>query len=482
MSADPTSRSASADVMVLGCGAAGVAAAVVAARSGCRVCVIDNGPAPGGQYYRGAPAPAAADEDVVSKPRDLSYAELRAEFDRLVARRAIDYRSRRTAYAVTRSDAGFNVRVRGDDRHRDQLEQVVARSVVVATGAFDRQLPFPGWDLPGVMSGGGAQSLAKGAGVIPGQRVVVAGTGPFLFAVSGTLLDHGASVPVVVEANDPIRFASNPTAARGGIGKSAEFARYVRQLVRHRVRYLRRHRVIEALGRDRVEAVRIARVDSDWNVIEGSERTVACDALAIGYGFIAQTELAGQLGARMTLGADGGLVVDCDADQGTDVSGLFAAGETTGVGGVEAARVEGLLAGASAAAYCGRPAALTQRGIEQVRRQVEIWRDFAAALHSTFPVRDGWREQVRDDTLICRCEEVPAARVRESIHDLGARDTRAVKLFSRAGMGWCQGRICGSAVDALCAFGTTQSLAGSATRPLAAPVPLGALANEGMEG
>lgn len=468
-----------ADVVILGAGAAGVAAAVVAARSGCRVSVIDNGPTPGGQYYRGA---ASVGAEQTSRPRDLSYAELRAEFDRLAGAGVIDYRSRRTAYAISRRDDDFVIRLRGDDRHRGDLEDVRARAVIVATGAFDRHLPFPGWDLPGVMSGGGAQSLVKGSGVIPGHRVVVAGTGPFLLAVSGTLLDHGAHVPAIIEANSPSHFITRASAVRGGLSKSGELLGYVSRLARHRVPYLHRHRVIEAIGVDRVEAVRIARVDADWHVVEGSDRVLECDAVAIGYGFVAQTDLAGQLGAEMRLGADGGLVVDVDPNLSTSVPGLFAAGETTGVGGVEAARVEGLLAGASVADYLGRPPALTRRGLDVVRRDIAKWRGFAEALHATFPVRDGWREQVRDDTLVCRCEEVRAVQVREAIDDLGARDTRAVKLFTRAGMGWCQGRICSSAVDSLCGFGTTQSLGGAAVRPLVVPVPLGALANDRMEG
>ena len=472
--------SAATDVTVLGAGAAGVAAAVVAARSGCRVIVIDNGSVPGGQYFRGAATETSS--AVNSRPADLSYAELRIEFDRLVASGAIDYRARWTVYAASIDDAGFVIRLRGDDRHRSEIDAVTSAAVVVATGAFDRQLPFPGWDLPGVMSGGGAQSLAKGDDVVPGRRVVVAGTGPFLLAVSSTLLDHGASVPAIVEANHPARMMTQTSGLRGGLGKTGELIGYARQLLRHRVPYLRRHRVIEAIGVDRVDAVRIARIDADWRVIPGSERVVECDALAVGYGFIAQTDLAGQLGAAMALGADGGLVVDVDDDLATSVAGLFAAGETTGVGGVEAARVEGLLAGASVADYLGRPPALTSRGLDVVRRDVAMWQGFADALHTTFPVRDGWREQVRSDTLVCRCEEVDAGQVREAIDDLGARDTRAVKLFTRAGMGWCQGRVCGSAVDSLCGFGTTQSLGGAATRPLAVPVPLGALANDQMEG
>lgn len=463
------------DVAVIGAGAAGVAASVVAARSGCRVTLIDVGDRPGGQYYRGA--------HLASVPgTGIEYPALASDLGALVAANAVDYRPRVTAYALERSGQRLLVRTRGDDRHRDDVDVVDAGTVILATGAFDRPLPFPGWTLPGVMTGGGAQSLVKGHHVLPGRRVVVAGTGPFLLAVAATLLERGAEVAAVVEANDPIAGGLGQVRRlASGVGKAGDLGRFVRALARHRVPYLRRHRIVEALGVERVTGVRIARVDADWHPIPGTERVIDCDAVSIGFGFIAQLDLASQVGAHMVRGADGGLAVRVDEAQATSIPGLLAAGETTGIGGVDAARVEGLVAGATAAEMSGRSSALTTSALERARRDVTRWRHFAAGLHATFPVREGWVDSVRDDTLVCRCEEVPASRVREAV-TLGARDARTVKLLSRAGMGWCQARMCASAVDGLCGFDDIASLQGASYRPVAVPVPLGALAAEGMEG
>ena len=161
--------------------------------------------------------------------------------------------------------------------------------------------------------------------------------------------------------------------------------------------------------------------------------------------------------------------------------GLFAAGETTGVGGVDLAAYEGLLAGAAAAEHCGVPPALSAKAETQARRRVGDLRRFAETLHATFPVREGWRDDVDDSTLVCRCEEVSAQQVRDAVQ-MGATDARSVKLITRAGMGWCQGRVCGPIVDGLCGFDDLASLVGAATRPVAAPVPLGALAGQQVEG
>lgn len=448
------------DVAVIGAGAAGMAAAVVAAASGCRVTIIDSGPAPGGQYYRGS----------IGSGR---FADLCVRIDEMYDR--VDRRFASTAFAIEQLAHGFVVQIRGDDRRRADIERIRARAVVVATGAFDRQLPFPGWDIPGVMAAGAAQALVKGSGVLPGQRIAVAGTGPFLLAVSATLLDAGGSVAAVIEANDPLSLGRRAGATLPAIGKAGDLARFLATLARHRVPYLRRHRVLRARGVDRLESITVGRVDGQWRALPGREREIEVDALAIGYGFTAQTDLLG--GALLVRGEDGGANAAVDDRQETTVRGLFAAGETTGVGGVDLAGYEGILAGAAAAEHCGVTPSLTPAAHTRARRRVRDLRSFASALHASFPVRDGWRAGVEDTTLICRCEEVPAWRVREAL-DLGATDARSVKLLTRAGMGWCQGRVCGRIVDELCGFDEPRTM-GSGARPLAAPVPLGALANEG---
>ncbi|MFZ9987180.1 MAG: FAD-dependent oxidoreductase [Candidatus Nanopelagicales bacterium] len=453
------------DVVIVGGGAAGVNAAVIAASSGCRVALVDSGPEPGGQYYRGGPTGR--------------FAEMCDRLAALEVSGRVELLFDHYAYALESTNDGFRVRVRGDDRHRGDIQVLDAHAVVVATGAFDRQLPFPGWALPGVMSGGAAQALVKGSGVLPGQRIAIAGTGPFLLAVAATVLDAGGNVAAVIEANDPISIARRVRSTLPVISKSGELAGYLATLARHRVPYLRRHRVTRAHGADHLESLTLSKVDADWCALPGTEREIEIDALAIGYGFTAQTDVLGA--ARFARGADGGIAVAVDDRQETSVRGLFAAGETTGVGGVDLAAYEGLLAGAAAAEHCGMAPALTARAETQARRRVGDLRRFADTLHATFPVREGWRDDVDNATLVCRCEEVSAQQVRDAVR-MGATDARSVKLITRAGMGWCQGRVCGPIVDGLCGFDDLASLVGAATRPVAAPVPLGALAGQQVEG
>jgi len=421
------------DVAIVGGGPAGLAAATSAVRGGARVAIVDAGPRLGGQYWRHRPG---------AEPAELWR-----------ARCAADHLPDRPVWFA---EPGFALHTPGG--------VVEADRVVLATGAHDRSLPFPGWTLPGVVTVGGAQALLKGHGVLVGRRIVVAGAGPFLLAVAAGLVPAGADVVGVFEAGRPRGYARHPRAITPA--KLAEGARYAAVLARHRVPYRSGHVVVAAHGTDAVEAVTVARFGG------GRERRIEADALAISYGFTPQVELAVALGCDTRLDADGSLVVTVDDDQHTSVPGVYAAGEITGVGGAALAQLEGTIAGG---AVTGRPADPRTKGQRRSARR------FAVAMHDVHrpPV---WIDRLDDDTLICRCEEVPYRGVRQAV-ELGGTDTRAVKLLSRAGMGWCQGRICGPAVACLTAHlngrpVTDADLAAFANRPIAQPTTLGNLADQ----
>lgn len=475
MSAD-AGRGTTADVAVVGGGPAGVAAAVVAARSGARVVLLDAGRRLGGQYYR-----RPAGQLVNGGHRWPPFDRLEAQLPGLAATGRLRALPATTVWAAE-GPGPFRLHTRGEDRDpTDGVGEVRCRSVVVATGAHDRLLPFPGWELPGVITAGAAQALVKGSGVAPGRRVVVAGTGPFLLAVAATLLRAGAEVVAVVEAGHPHLLATRPADLLPAWPKVAELAGFLRLLARHRVRYLAGHRVLRADGPDEVRSVTVARFARDGRPVPGSERRLSCDVLAVGFGFTAQADLLLQLGCPVARAADGGLAVRVDRLQRTGMSGVLAAGETTGVGGADLALLEGSVAGAAAAGGLGFVPAVSARQLRRWQARSGGLRRFAAALHRTFAVPPGWLEGLDDDTLVCRCEEVTAGGIRSAVRDLGAGDPRTVKLLSRAGMGWCQGRVCGFAVDLICPpapdeAAAAQRLAAGAARPLVAPVTLGALA------
>ncbi|MEV5410580.1 FAD-dependent oxidoreductase, partial [Thermopolyspora sp. NPDC052614] len=461
------------DLAVIGGGPAGLAAAVAASRAGLTVALIDGGPRLGGQYYRHPPPGLRPSHPGTSQHGFARFERLRAALDGRV-----DVLLRHQSWAVERigGDASSWRDLRGETfavrclaGERDETpETVVARRLVIATGAHDLPLPFPGWDLPGVMTAGGAQALLKGNLVLAGRRVVVAGTGPFLLPVAAGLAGAGAEVAGVFEANGGLAIA--PELLRRP-GKVAEASRYGYQLARHGTPYRTRHAVIAAHGDRELTHVTVAAIDENWRPRPGRRRTIACDALAVGYGFTPRLDLAVQLGCATGPDGSGGVVVRVDAGMRTSVPGVYAAGETTGVGGADLAETEGWLAGRAVAADLGRPL----RPAPALSRRRDRQEAFARALRRAYPIKDGWTAWLDDDTLICRCEEVPYARVREA-RDLGARDARAIKLLARPGMGWCQGRMCGYAVSRLAG----EDLA-PPRRLISQPIRLGDLAGLELE-
>ncbi|TDC25237.1 FAD-dependent oxidoreductase [Streptomyces sp. 8K308] len=455
------------DVAVVGAGPAGLAAAVTAAERGVSVLLLDAGERPGGQYWR-----HVADADVHGRFAGW-WRRLRA----LEAAGRIDYRPGQQVWLVTRED---------DDRLRLEATPVhdgvqpppgpfEARSLVLCPGGADRQLPVPGWTLPGVVAAGGAQALLKGHRTVAGRRVLVAGTGPFLLPVATGLARAGARVVGVWEANSPLRWARHARAVLPVPGKLAEAAGYAAALARHRVPYRPRTAVAEILGTDRVRAVRRAVVGRD-GVPRAVPGEVEVDLVALGWGFTPALELPLQLGVATRVDVDGSLVVAVDDGQRTDVPGVLVAGEATGVGGAALSLAEGRLAGLVLAG-----AGQDEPGVRRLRATVRAHRAFAVAMHRAHPVPAGWHRWLTDDTLLCRCEEVPHAAVRAAHAELGATDARTVKMLTRVGMGWCQGRVCGFATACLTAALDGRppgegDLRATAARPLAVPVPLAELA------
>jgi NADPH-dependent 2,4-dienoyl-CoA reductase/sulfur reductase-like enzyme len=435
--------STTCDLVVVGGGPAGVAGALTAALRGLNVVLVDSGARLGGQYFRHQAG--AAHAATPGLDRFLRQGRALGERAEVLLGHQV--------WTVTRDGDRLTVHCQTPDGRPVTIR---CRDLLIATGAHDRPLPFPGWDLPGVLTAGGAQALLKGNGVVAGGRVVVSGTGPFLLPVAAGLAEAGAEVLGVLEANGALALARHPVL----LGKAGEAAGYGLALARHRVPYRTHQAVIAAHGERELEAVTVARLDGDWNVL--ATRELACDTLAVGYGFVPQIELGVELGCQTRPDADGMPVLAVDGRQRTTVDGVWAAGEPTGVGGRHLAELEGRIAGL-AVAGAPVPGVLARR-----RRRM---RAFGEALHHAYPVKPGWQSWLRDDTLVCRCEEVPVARVRAALA-LGATDARSVKLLARPGMGWCQGRVCGYAVACLAGEQPRPP-----RRPIAQPISLGALAD-----
>jgi D-hydroxyproline dehydrogenase subunit alpha len=387
------------DVAVIGAGPAGIAAAVRAAETGARVAVLDQGIQPGGQIWRHA---------------------TRAHLP-LLARRWLERLDRSGAQLLC-SASVFDI---APDRsiaveHRGERATVSTDRVVLATGARERFLPFPGWTLPGVLGVGGAQALLKAGASFAGKRIVIAGSGPLLLPVAGLLAQHGARLELVAEqapAARVLRFGAALWRFPGKIRQAAAF-----RMQFPRARYALGRWVVSASGDDRVREVTLTDGRRCWSQ--------PCDVLCTGYGLIPNSEIARQIGCMV----ENGFVVT-DPWQRTGIAGVYCAGEPTGIAGVEAALLEGEIAGLAA---CGRSAQAARLLAARNR-----YRRFGRRLELDFAPRDELRSVPTPDTLVCRCEDVRLGCLRP---DWTARQA---KLYTRVGMGACQGRVCGPALEFL---------------------------------
>lgn len=469
------------DLAVVGAGPAGLSAAVTAAENGLTVALVDAGAQAGGQYWR---HPDERHTDAFPLPESTGhhhwsrFRDLRERLARAVADGRIAHVRGRQVWQVLRPDDGSFALHTAPTAGRDPLpapQRVIhSERLVIATGAFDRQLPVPGWTLPGVMAAGGVQALLKANQVAAGRRAVIAGTGPFLLSVAAGLADAGVEVVAVCEANALSRWAATPLRALQEPGKLLEGVGYAGTFVRGRIPYRTRTIVAEVRGHGRVESVVTARVDAAGRIRAGSERELEVDLVAFGWGFTPQLELAVGLGLETRIDVDESLVVTVDDAQRTSLPGVYAAGETTGVGGAIQSCTEGELAALTAAWDSGR----TPLGdADRLRRRIRRGRRFAVGMHRASPVPRAWSGWLTPQTTVCRCEEVTAAAVADTVGGLGADDPRDVRVTARPGMGWCQGRVCGFALSKLTAEQTgcswrSEQLEPLQKRPVGAPLRL----------
>ncbi len=420
---DPRTAALRADVAVVGAGPAGIAAAVAAAGAGRKVVLLDASARPGGQVWR-------------HRERHTLPAVARMWLDRL------DRSGASVLCGAQVVDADSGPRICAE--HQGRALTVEAQALILATGAQELLLPFPGWTLPGVLGVGGAQALLKAGMDVRGKRVAVAGTGPLLLPVAAALARAGADLRMVAEQAPPEEVRRFAASLWRTPGRLMQAAAYRASFLSVRYRWGTWVRRVAEVGGELIVTYTTGR--SSW--------AEPVDLLCTASGLVPSTELARLIGCEVR---EGRVVVD-DRQQ-TSVPSCYAAGEPTGNTGMEAALVEGRIAGLAAAGQGGSGAA----GRLMVERAAH--RRFALRAAMAFRLRKELRERVEPDTIVCRCEDVAMSAIRPGW------GSRQAKLATRVGMGSCQGRTCGAALEYL--VGMTRDT----VRVPATPVPIGVLAD-----
>ena len=457
-------------IAIIGAGPAGMAAAIEATRRGCRVVVIDEAPRPGGQIYRQA-HPALDGEDF-TEPSELARKHSLIEgFRRIVDK--IDYRPDTGVYAVF-PNGEIHV------AHGDRTEVMRPDAIVLATGVREQAIPFPGWTVPGVMFAGGAQSMVKSQRALPGKNSVIAGCGPLPLVVAAQLLRAGGRVAALASLRPLSAMLRHPKSLWHGREILREGLRYAGTVRRARVPLLPGYVPVRAIGTERLEAVVLARVDAEGRVVAGTQREIACDLLAINYGFVANSELAAMAGAEMRRDAViGGWIPVTDTYGRSSVPGIFVAGDSAGLRGALIAEADGTIVGAAAATLptAVDGAKLREELADAIARRARHL-EFQQAVRLTLKLPIGLWRLASDDTIVCRCENVRFGEIRGALES-GHRSLNAVKRNVRSGMGWCGGRTCLHAIASLTELATGVALTEMMTpRPMIRPVPFAAIARQ----
>ncbi len=460
------------DVAIIGGGPAGIAAAIELVKGNVSLVVIDSYPQPGGHYFRKVP-------QVFGKGSRIRDGR-QAEYQSLMAEAAqVEILSGATVWSVFRDEetatsagSGFTLHLQGHE-----IRAVQATYLLLAPGSYDRPFPFPGWQLPGVITLGGAQMLLKGHGILPGKRILVAGGGPLLLSAAADLIEAGADVLAVLDtASIMDGVAKMPSAIWGQWGRIKEAWRFASTIGRSRVPISFGQTVFRAIGEGEVTGVAYGKLDADGRPLKQTEKVVDVDTICVGLGFLPNLALTRHLGCDhfydATLDA---FYPKHDDRMETTAVNIFVAGDVTGVGGKDLSKLQGRIAGLNILCKLGR---LTT---DKVRQQMQILQPairrekrFMHMMRERMRVKPGFLDLLDDETIVCRCEMVTVGQIKTAVRD-GARDMRGAKLRTRCGMGACQSRYCEQTIGNLMARETGQpreAIGTSSIRPPLIPVSL----------
>lgn len=418
---------AARSVVVVGAGPAGARAAARLVEAGLQPIVVDEAARSGGQIYRRPPENFGRPAAALYGFEAAKAAALHRDFDGLHPR--IDYRPETLAWNVHENAVYL---VKGTRTSSERFD-----ALILATGATDRVMPMPGWTLPGVFSLGGAQIALKAQACAIGARTVLLGTGPLLYLVAHQYAKAGARVEAVLDTSGLNRRVAALPALATRPGMLAKGIYYTATLLQRGIGLLTGVTPLAIEGESRVTGV-VVRDRS------GHERRFSCDAVALGYGLRAETQLADLAGCRFAFDETARqFLPETDRDGRTSQRGIYLAGDGARALGADAAELSGRLAACAVLTDLGH--AVPTAEVARLRRALRRMSRFRAALERAFPWPHHLAAALPDTTPVCRCEAVTAGALRGIAADFGVVEVNRLKALSRVAMGRCQGRYCGIA-------------------------------------
>ncbi|MBN2245314.1 MAG: FAD-dependent oxidoreductase [Candidatus Aminicenantes bacterium] len=461
------------NIIIIGSGFSGIAAADILADHNLSILLLDENIHFGGQLLRKIPEELGDYPDY--KPDKIKRVGF--SFVEKVKNKKITLMNKTILLGVYKNN---EILV---EYNREKTLSLKYDVLLFATGAKERFLPFKGWTLPGVYSTGMLQVLIKSSGVLPVRRMLMAGSGLFLFAAAYEFLKNGGDLLGIMEQSpfwNKIKFFPQMFHQ---FSKFAEGGRYLSKIYFSGVPVKYRRHIIEARGDKSLEEVVVGKLDKKGELIKGSEKTYRTEALIVGYGFVPNIEAPQMAGCVLEYAREmGGWIVSVTDRMQTSVRGILAAGEITGVGGAQKSLTEGKLAAYNI---------LEQLGIENKRKLAPLFEkltkerkqhmSFVKCFNSLYEIKPKTVLAIPDDTIICRCESIDMKSLKDAIQmGKSCRDPNSLKVSTRCAMGQCQGRICGPVIydllHALCDK-SPEEIGLFSVRPPLKPVTIKALEN-----
>ncbi|RZS74142.1 NADPH-dependent 2,4-dienoyl-CoA reductase/sulfur reductase-like enzyme [Phyllobacterium myrsinacearum] len=434
------------DLVIVGAGPAGLAAAAEANQLGLTTLLADENISPGGQIYRAITTTPVKRRSVLGSAYWKGLA-LVHDLEKYV----VDYTARTVVWSVEPAldDTGKLIEPTHFEVGLSQTGKarlIRARRLILATGAIERPVPVPGWTLPGVMTAGAAQIALKSSGLVPEGRTIIAGSGPLLLLLADQLKRSGANIVAVLETTP----RGNFTAALPQLADflSSTYALYgLKLLAKSRFSLPMRRKVsdLSIIGSDCVQ-----RIDFNDN---GISRSIECDQVLLHHGIIPNINMASALGCELFWDESVHAwtpVVDDWLE--SSVAGIGIAGDGAGIAGAPSAAVRGKMAAIAAAAALGRIDVASRNTMSRpLKKQAVRLARGRAFIDRLFCPTQPMLRPTDPSTIICRCEEVRAQQIRDVVNDLNVQGPNQLKAYLRTGMGPCQGRMCGSSIIELIA-------------------------------
>ena len=461
------------DLVIIGGGPAGITAATEAARMGTSVALIEENENLGGKVFaqtgnRIKGSTADEIEKSIGSRILKDFGRFRDNISVFLNTEVWGFVDQKTVLLYSRADADMPVkRIKGD-------------RLIISVGAFEKAIPFPGWTLPGVFSVGGLNTLVK-KGIVPGERFLLAGTGPLQLVLANHLIHAGARLSAIVNAASLKDIAASAFRLFANIDylKMRSGFDYLWNIKRHHIPIYRSHIISKVYGTSEVEKAQIVKVDRSWNPIKGTEKEISVDSVAYGFGLIPCTELTRLCGCKHIYDERLGYWrVERNERMETNIPGVFAAGDGLTIKGYSAAIEEGRVAALEACAQLDRVSRReADRLLRPALRKLKRFNRFGEIMDVLSTPGQGIFNVLSDDTVVCRCEEVTMQDVISAVAD-GARDVNDIKRRTRLGMGHCQGRFCGQVINELIwrLTGVRKQREIFTPRTPAKPVPFGCLA------